>query len=73
MTSQKPRLDWPAILIQAVGIVDSYETGVTLRQLFYRLVATEILPNTRVAYQTLSKVTAEARRHGSFPALAPFQ
>jgi len=46
-----------------------YDTGVTLRQLFYRLVATEILPNTRVAYQSLSKVTADARRRGVFPAL----
>jgi len=42
---------------------------VTLRQLFYRLVAAEILPNTKVAYSTLSKVTAEARREGDFPSL----
>jgi hypothetical protein len=49
--------------------VRSYDTGVTLRQLFYRLVATEVLPNTRVAYSTLSKVTAKARRDGEFPAL----
>ena len=41
----------------------------TLRQLFYRLVAAEILPNTRVAYQTLSARPAAARRNGSFPAL----
>ncbi len=68
-TSQKPRLDWSAILEQAAEIVDRYDTGVTLRQLFYRLVAAEILPNTRVAYCTLSKVTAEARRQDRFPAL----
>ena len=65
----KPRLDWSAILEQAAEIVDSYETGVTLRQLFYRLVAAELLHNTRVAYTTLSKVTAEARREGRFPSL----
>jgi len=64
-----PRLDWPAILSEAVEIVHSYDTGVTLRQLFYRLVAAEILPNTRVAYQTLSRQTAEARRERVFPAL----
>jgi hypothetical protein len=69
MTSQKPRLDWSATLVSAAGIVDAYDTGVTLRQLFYRLVATEALPNTRVAYQTLSKMTADARRRGVFPAL----
>ncbi len=69
MTSQRPRLDWSAILTQAADIVSGYDTGVTLRQLFYRLVAAEILPNTQVAYQTLSHRTAEARRKGWFPAL----
>jgi len=69
VTRQKPRLDWSGILEQAAEIVDSYDTGVTLRQLFYRLVAAELLPNTRVAYTTLSHVTAEARRQGRFPSL----
>ncbi len=69
LTGQKPRLEWSAILGQAAEIVGSYDTGVTLRQLFYRLVATEVLPNTRVAYNTLSHVTAEARREGRFPSL----
>ena len=69
MTGHTPRLDWSVILVRAAEIVGSYDTGVTLRQLFYRLVAAEILPNTRVAYCTLSKVTAEARRAGRFPAL----
>jgi hypothetical protein len=69
VTCQKPRLAWSAIVEVAAGIVRSYDTGVTLRQLFYRLVAVEILPNTRVAYSTLSKVTAQVRREGTFPAL----
>ena len=69
MTRPKPRLDWQTILATAASIVHGYDTGVTLRQLFYRLVATEILPNTKVAYSTLSKVTAEARRQRNFPAL----
>ncbi len=67
--SPKPRRDWSAILDQAAAIVAAYDTGVTLRQLFYRLVAAEVLPNTQVAYQTLSARTAEARRRGTFPAL----
>ena len=69
MTSQKCRLDWQTIVETAASIVRGYDTGVTLRQLFYRLVAVELLPNTRVAYSTLSKVTAEARRRRAFPAL----
>ena len=63
------RLDWSAILVRAAGIVESYDTGVTLRQLFYRLVAAEVLPNTVQAYKSLSSKSAAARRAGSFPAL----
>jgi len=63
------RLDWSATLALAGDLVRSYDTGVTLRQLFYRLVAAEILPNTRVAYQSLSHRTAKARREGVFPTL----
>lgn len=63
------RLDWQYILERAKQIVQSYDTGVTLRQLFYRLVAAEIIPNTQTAYKTLSAKTAAARREGWFPDL----
>lgn len=69
MTNTAPRLDWQAILAQAAVIVESYDTGVTLRQLFYRLVAAELLPNSQSAYKTLSSRTADARRRGEFPDL----
>ena len=64
------RLNWPAILGKAGAIVESYDTSVTLRQLFYRLVAAQILPNTRAASSTLSARTVEALRQRTFPALA---
>lgn len=67
--SRRRRISWPSVLEGASRIVLSYETGVTLRQLFYRLVAAEILPNTIGAYKTLSARTAEARRVGEFPDL----
>jgi hypothetical protein len=63
------RLDWRLILERAAKIVESYDTGVTLRQLFYRLVSAQVLPNKQTAYKTLSERTAEARRQGEFPAL----
>jgi hypothetical protein len=63
------RLDWRMVLDRAATIVTAYDTGVTLRQLFYRLVAALLLPNTTTAYKTLSARTAEARRAGTFPAL----
>jgi hypothetical protein len=63
------RLAWTPIVERAAQIVDSYEVGVTLRQLFYRLVSEETLPNTLGAYKALSRETAKARRDGWFPAL----
>lgn len=63
------RIAWAPILDRAATIVRSYDTSVTLRQLFYRLVAGLLLPNTTVAYKALSARTAEARRDGTFPEL----
>jgi hypothetical protein len=60
---------WPDVLAEARQIVGSYSTSVTLRQLFYRLVSAQSLPNTVQAYKGLSHHTAEARRCGRFPAL----
>lgn len=62
-------IDWPALLVHAAAIVESYDTSVTLRQLFYRLVSRAILPNTTNAYKSLSRYTARARRDGTFPSL----
>lgn len=63
------RLDWDKIVPHAASIVRSYDTGVTLRQLFYRLVSAHIIPNTQNAYKGLSRYTARARREGWFPDL----
>jgi len=60
---------WPAILERGAEIVDSYSSGVTLRQLFYRLVAEGLIPNNLTAYKTLSSRTAAARREADFPDL----
>jgi hypothetical protein len=62
-------IDWPTLLKDAAAIVTGYDTLVTLRQLFYRLVAAARLPNTTNAYKALSRHTAEARREGTFPEL----
>jgi hypothetical protein len=63
------RTAWPAIISRAAQIARSYDTLVTLRQLFYRLVAVQAIPNTQVAYKRLSELTAQARRDSAFPAL----
>jgi hypothetical protein len=63
-------LDWQhTVLPRAREIVLGYDTGVTLRQLFYRLVADGTLPNLQDKYRYLSRLTAEGRRDGTFPDL----
>ena len=46
----KQRYEWGPILDEGRTIVESYDTGVTLRQLFYRLVAGHHLPNVQSYY-----------------------
>lgn len=60
---------WEDVLTHAADIVRGYDTSVTLRQLFYRLVSDGSISNTRNAYSTLSRQTAAARRWGTFPDL----
>lgn len=67
--NRKTRLDWKGVIAKAREIVLSYDTGVTLRQLFYRLVSIEVLPNVLWTYNKLSEHTASARRAGTFPDL----
>jgi hypothetical protein len=64
-----PRLDWRPIVARAAEIVTEYDTAVTLRQVFYRLVAEQRIPNTESAYKRLSRLTADLRREGEFPPL----
>lgn len=70
MTARKPkRNDWQAILKHAAEIARGYDTSVTLRQLFYQLVAAKVLRNKQTDYAQLASRTADARRNGGFPAL----
>ena len=67
--TRRVRISWPAVVERAAEIVESYATGVTLRQLFYRLVSGLLIPNTTNAYKELSRTTAKARREDGFPNL----
>lgn len=60
---------WPAVLLIAAAIVQSYATGVTLRQLFYEPGQPSAHRKHRRRLQPVEQLTAEARREGSFPDL----
>lgn len=63
------RIRWPAVVDRAREIVESYESGVTLRRVMYRLVSEGALPHTALMYRRLSAQLARARRDGRFPDL----
>lgn len=64
------RLDWAPIVEDAAAWVGEQRFSVTLRQVFYHLVATQQIPNADSAYKRLSSLTAAARRVEEFPQLA---
>jgi len=58
----KDRIDWRGVIIPKVSeLLDSYSYRPTLRQVFYRLVAALLIPNTETTYKSLSRATVQAR------------
>lgn len=58
----KPANHWPSIIQAAANFAGEYEFPPSLRRIFYRLVASGLLPNTATDYSSLCSKTAEARR-----------
>ena len=57
-----PRIDWKDTIIPKVNeLLGSYGFRPTLRQVFYRLVAALLIPNTETTYKSLSRATVLAR------------
>ncbi|WP_335938025.1 hypothetical protein [Streptomyces sp. PTD5-9] len=65
----RERIQWRAVVDRARQIVESYEGGVALRQVMYRLVSEGMLPPTPSMYRHLFSPLAQARREGRFPDL----
>jgi hypothetical protein len=63
-------LKWTPIIEHAETVALSYDFRPSLRQVFYRLVATSLIPNNESAYKRLSHLTAIGRREGTFPDLS---
>ena len=52
---------------KALDIIGSYDIRLTVRQIYYRLVAAGQIKNTRSSYNVLDKVLTNARMHGAIP------
>ncbi|MFD8385237.1 hypothetical protein ACFV2X_43095 [Streptomyces sp. NPDC059679] len=68
-TSTGMRVRWSEVEERARAVVAEYDGGVTLRQVWYRLISAGALPNRASMYRRLSSHLARARREGRFPDL----
>lgn len=55
------------IVAAALEVFDQYDTAITLRQLYYRLVARLLIPNTINSYKRLSRIMVKAREQEDAP------
>ncbi|MBA7532115.1 hypothetical protein ES705_24341 [subsurface metagenome] len=65
------RIDWKGMIVPKVNeLLASFSYRPTLRQIFYRLVAALLIPNTEVTYKGLSRATVAAREEDIIDPLA---
>ncbi|MBA7531781.1 hypothetical protein ES705_24002 [subsurface metagenome] len=65
------RIDWKGVIVPKVNeLLASFSYRPTLRQIFYRLVAALLIPNTEVTYKSLSRATVDAREEAIIDPLA---
>ncbi len=63
--SRSPNYD---VLVEAaLEVFEQYDTAITLRQLYYRLVARLLIPNTVNSYKRLSRIMVKAREQEDVP------
>jgi len=55
------------LLEQVQEIIDSYDFALTLRQIYYQLVAKQIIPNEQRYYKKLSRICVAGRDEGILP------
>jgi hypothetical protein len=59
--------DYEEIIKASLEILQQYDTAITLRQLYYRLVSRLLIPNTVNSYKKLSRTMVKAREDGDVP------
>ena len=65
MRSKLP--SYEEIVKAALEVFKQYDTALTLRQLYYRLVSRRLFPNTINSYKRLSRMMVRAREEGDAP------
>jgi hypothetical protein len=65
MRSRLP--SYERVVEEALKVFEQYDTALTLRQLYYRLVSKRLFPNTINSYKRLSRIMVRAREEGKVP------
>jgi hypothetical protein len=55
------------VVAEALEVFKQYDSALTLRQLYYRLVSKHLFPNTINSYKRLSRIMVRAREEGDVP------
>jgi len=55
------------LMDHAIEVVKRYDSAITLRQLYYQLVAANIIPNSKASYDEVGRAVATARKLGLLP------
>ncbi len=55
------------VVAEALDVFKQYDTALTLRQLYYRLVSRHLFPNTINSYKRLSRIMVQAREQRDVP------
>jgi hypothetical protein len=55
------------VVQESLEVLKQYDTPITLRQLYYRLVSRHLFPNTMNSYKRLSRIMVRAREGGDVP------
>lgn len=58
---------YEVVVKAALEVFEQYDTALTLRQLYYRLVSRRLFPNTINSYKRLSRIMVKAREEGDAP------
>jgi len=61
------RRGYDEIIAVSRDVFKQYDTAITLRQLYYRLVSRHIIRNTVNSYKRLSRIMVKAREQGDVP------
>lgn len=64
MATKNGNMNSKDLLVEIIKVIESYDTKLTVRQIYYQLVTKHFIENVRSQYQRVSKILVKARHDG---------